>query len=80
MSPGAATVLLALRRAAPRASSGEELSVTLGVSRAQVWKHVEALRGLGYAIEGEPGGGYRLTGAPDRQIGGERRCDRSGNA
>lgn len=66
MSPGAATVLLALRRAAPSACSGEELSVTLGVSRAQVWKHVETLRGLGYAIEGEPGGGYRLTGAPDR--------------
>lgn len=63
MKEGAARVLSALREAAV---SGEELSAALGVSRAQVWKHVEALRGLGYAIEGEPGGGYRLAAAPDR--------------
>jgi BirA family biotin operon repressor/biotin-[acetyl-CoA-carboxylase] ligase len=36
------------------------------VSRAQIWKHVEALRSQGYAIDAEPGGGYRLTGVPDR--------------
>jgi BirA family biotin operon repressor/biotin-[acetyl-CoA-carboxylase] ligase len=66
MKEGAARVLAALRRAGPAAASGEELSAGLGVSRAQVWKHVEALRGLGYAIDGEPGGGYRLVAAPDR--------------
>jgi BirA family biotin operon repressor/biotin-[acetyl-CoA-carboxylase] ligase len=59
-------VLAALRRAGARSCSGETLSRELGVSRAQVWKHVEALRARGYAIDGEPGGGYRLTGAPDR--------------
>ena len=46
--------------------SGETLSDLLGVSRAQVWKHVSRLRKRGYEIEGEPGGGYRLTSRPDR--------------
>src|SRR5690606_9541030 len=63
---GAARVLAALRRAPGRAVSGAELSAALGVSRAQIWKHVETLRGLGYGIEGEPGGGYRLAAIPDR--------------
>jgi BirA family biotin operon repressor/biotin-[acetyl-CoA-carboxylase] ligase len=63
---GAARILEALRRARPRASSGESLSQSLGVSRAQVWKYVEALRAKGYEIEGEPGDGYRLTRIPDR--------------
>ncbi len=66
MRDGAARILEALRRAGPRALSGGFLSESLGVSRAQVWKYVEALRGKGYEIEGEPGGGYRLTGIPDR--------------
>lgn len=66
MKEGAARVLAALRRAGCVTASGEELSAALGVSRAQVWKHVEALRGLGYGIDGEPGGGYRLASTPDR--------------
>ncbi len=65
MNEGAAHVLGALRHAGSTLS-GEALSTQLGVSRAQVWKHVEALRGLGYRVDGEPGGGYRLAGAPDR--------------
>ena len=65
MNEGAAHVLETLRR--ERATvSGESLSSRLGVSRAQIWKHVETLRALGYAIEGEPVGGYRLAGPPDR--------------
>jgi BirA family biotin operon repressor/biotin-[acetyl-CoA-carboxylase] ligase len=51
--------------------SGVTLSNRLGVSRAQVWKHVEALRKRGYEIEGEPGGGYRLCGTPDRLYAAE---------
>src|SRR5690606_7360277 len=66
MKEGAARVLAALRQAGAGTCSGAELSAALGVSRAQVWKHVEALRGLGYVIDGEPGGGYRLRAAPDR--------------
>ena len=65
-SSGAASVLAALRKAGDDAVSGAMLSDDLGVSRAQVWKHVGALRKRGYVIEGEPGGGYRLVDAPDR--------------
>ncbi len=63
---GATAVLAALRAQTGTALSGETLSATLGVSRAQVWKHVSALRKRGYGIEGEPGGGYRLAALPDR--------------
>ena len=69
MSPatrGPAEVLAALRADPESAISGEALSTRLGVSRAQVWKHVSALRKRGYLIDGEPGGGYRLIGSPDR--------------
>ena len=66
MSQGLAAVLEALRRAAPAACSGEALSADVGVSRAQIWKHVEALRRRDYQIEGVPGDGYRLLSIPDR--------------
>ncbi len=66
MTDGAAHVLRALRSAGEATLSGEALSTQLGVSRAQIWKHVEALRAAGYQIDGEPGGGYRLAAAPDR--------------
>lgn len=63
---GAARVLAALRAHPQGVLSGEALSEQLGVSRAQIWKHVGGLRKRGYVIEGEPGGGYRLCGRPDR--------------
>ena len=44
MSDGAARVLESLRRAGGEPCSGAALASGLGVSRAQVWKHVEALR------------------------------------
>jgi BirA family biotin operon repressor/biotin-[acetyl-CoA-carboxylase] ligase len=66
VSEAPARVLAALRRTGGRSCSGESLSRELGVSRAQIWKHVEALRARGYGIAGEPGGGYRLTQVPDR--------------
>ncbi|RJT06473.1 biotin--[acetyl-CoA-carboxylase] ligase [Halococcus sp. IIIV-5B] len=43
--------------------SGPELAASLGVSRAAVWKHIEALREAGFSIESD--GGYRLTGVPE---------------
>lgn len=60
--------------------SGQELSRTLGISRAAVWKAVEALRRQGYDIEARTGRGYRLIGMPDllshetveRHLGRER--------
>jgi BirA family biotin operon repressor/biotin-[acetyl-CoA-carboxylase] ligase len=46
--------------------SGEAISDKLGLSRAAVWKHVEALRGHGYRIDAVPAKGYRLREIPDR--------------
>ena len=66
MSDGVRQILDSLREVGDRAVSGEALSSRLGVSRAQIWKHVSALRRRGYDIEGEPGGGYRLASIPDR--------------
>lgn len=66
MTHGATRVLESLRRAGGEPCSGAALAGGLGVTRAQVWKHVEALRQRGYEIDGEPGGGYRLCATPDR--------------
>ena len=66
MRGGAARVLNGLRSTRSGPCSGESLSNDLGVSRAQIWKHVETLRTRGYEIAGEPGGGYRLVATPDR--------------
>ncbi len=45
--------------------SGAEISRRLGVSRTAIWKHIEALRLLGYEIEAAPRKGYRLVARPD---------------
>ena len=66
MKSGPARVLEALRRAEGRACSGEKLSADHGVSRAQIWKDVQALRDGGYTIEAAAGDGYRLCAVPDR--------------
>lgn len=66
-------VLSALRRA-ERPVSGAELCKALGVSRAAVWKAVEALRKEGYEIEAQSAVGYRLTAAPDRLTAAELRA------
>jgi len=66
MTGGPAVVLEALRRAGGKPCSGQALSELQGVSRAQVWKHVESLRARGYQIDAEAGEGYRLTQTPDR--------------
>ena len=50
--------------------SGEEMSKALGVTRAAVWKGVEALRQAGYAISSVPGQGYRLESCPDQLSAG----------
>lgn len=59
------TVLALLRAREGAFCSGEELSRTLGLSRAAVWKAVDALRREGYGIEARTGMGYRLLTAPD---------------
>ncbi len=65
MKGGPALVLEALRSAGGKTCSGQALSEQQGVSRAQVWKHVQSLRARGYQIDAEAGEGYRLTQTPD---------------
>ena len=58
-------VLELLQRSEGAYLSGEAMSQALGVSRAAVWKAVEALRRAGYGIGSAPNRGYRLDSAPD---------------
>lgn len=58
--------ILALLEGRQGPLSGSEMSRQLGVSRAAVWKGVEALRRDGYVIQSAPNRGYRLTATPDR--------------
>ena len=58
-------VLELLRSCPEEHLSGEEIAQRLGLSRAAVWKAVDALRRDGYTVEAKPGLGYRLTAAPD---------------
>lgn len=57
--------ILSLLRREEQFLSGQELSRRLGLSRAAVWKAVDALRREGYEIEARTGLGYRLALAPD---------------
>jgi BirA family biotin operon repressor/biotin-[acetyl-CoA-carboxylase] ligase len=59
-------VLAFLAEAGDDFVSGEAISDKLGLTRAAVWKHVEALRGQGYRIDALPARGYRLSEVPDR--------------
>ena len=45
--------------------SGEELAISLGVSRAAVWTGVQALREGGFPIVGQPNRGYCLESGAD---------------
>ena len=46
--------------------SGEDISETLKVSRAAIWKHIEKLREMGYEFDAVPHLGYRLNKSPDK--------------
>lgn len=59
-------VLAFLAEAGDEYVSGEAISDKLGLTRAAVWKHVNALRAHGYRIEAVPARGYRLAEVPDR--------------
>jgi BirA family biotin operon repressor/biotin-[acetyl-CoA-carboxylase] ligase len=65
--PGSEEHVLAFLAEAPdEFVSGEAISDKLGLSRAAVWKHVNALRAQGYRIDAVPARGYRLVEIPDR--------------
>ena len=53
-------VLKMLVEAKGQAVSGESLAAECGVSRAAIWKAINALREQGLQIEGTTNGGYQL--------------------
>ena len=59
-------ILIQLERNRGADLSGEELARVAGVSRAAVWKAVQALRGEGYQILSGTNKGYRLSDTDDR--------------
>ena len=63
--------ILALLRDRGDYVSGQETSSRLGVTRAAVWKAVEALRREGYTISSVTHRGYRLESSPNRLSQGE---------
>ena len=65
------SVLSLLRECEGRYLSGEAMSRRLGISRAAVWKAIEALRQEGYEIASAPNRGYRLESAPNLVREGE---------
>lgn len=72
--------VLQMLREAQGDLSGAEASVRLGVSRAAVWKAVEALRREGYGIASHPGRGYRLLSTPERLSAREIRARMGGHS
>jgi BirA family biotin operon repressor/biotin-[acetyl-CoA-carboxylase] ligase len=73
LEPGVAQrvrIMARLYEAAPSGArvSGEAVAGLLGISRAAVHKHVEALRLAGVALDSLRGGGYRLSAPPDTVV------------
>ncbi len=48
--------------------SGEEISKSLGLSRAAVWKNIKKLQSLGYKIRSKQKSGYRLDSKTDLML------------
>jgi len=59
-----ARILDVLRSKTHTYISGEQLSRELNMSRTAVWKHVNALRALGYRVEAITSMGYKLISSP----------------
>lgn len=59
-----AKILDVLRSKTHTYISGEQLSRELNMSRTAVWKHVNALRALGYRVEAITSMGYKLISSP----------------
>ena len=54
--------------------SGEDISRSLDISRAAIWKYMDQLREQGYEIEAFPHRGYRLVSSPDCLLRSEVQC------
>ena len=55
------SILMLLKKKTHSFLSGQALSKTLGISRTAVWKHIHAIKDMGYDIEASPARGYRLN-------------------
>lgn len=62
---GSAGKVLEVLRGADGFVSSQKICSVLGISRSAVWKQVEALRRLGWSIEGVSSQGYRISGVAD---------------
>ena len=54
-------ILRLLKKESHSYLSGQALSKTFGISRTAIWKHIKAIKKMGYAIEASPAKGYRLN-------------------
>ncbi len=50
-----------LKKETPSYLSGQTLSNAFGLSRTAIWKHIHAIKDMGYDIEASPARGYRLN-------------------
>ena len=55
-------------KSSPGYVSGEEISRSLNLSRASVWKYIQELRNDGYDIVAVPHLGYKLSASPDKLL------------
>ena len=69
--------VLALLEKSDAPVSGEQMCRALGMTRAGVWKAIEALRADGFDIEAAPRRGYRLCAKPLQKQALERLLDGS---
>jgi BirA family biotin operon repressor/biotin-[acetyl-CoA-carboxylase] ligase len=66
--PTSRKILHALKDHQGEFLSGNLLASLLGLTRTAIWKHVKALKSIGYDIESHPRQGYRLASIPDLLI------------
>jgi BirA family biotin operon repressor/biotin-[acetyl-CoA-carboxylase] ligase len=59
-------ILTFFRKNKDKFVSGEAISASMGVSRANVWKYIKKLKNDGYTIEAVSRSGYKLKGVPDK--------------
>lgn len=64
-------ILQVLKENIGRHVSGNLLATRFGLSRTGIWKHIQHLKSLDYAISTHPREGYRLTDIPDRLMADE---------
>ncbi len=64
-------ILTFFRRNEGKYVSGETISASLGVSRANVWKYIKKLKDDGYVFDAVPHSGYKLKTVPDKLFGYE---------